>query len=59
MFLVVVGVLFVIFVVNVLMGFVIGFFMIGIVGEMLLLFVVLIVFVVVIFKWEVKEKFGN
>lgn len=59
MFLAAAGVLFAIFVVNVSMGSVTGSPMIGIVGEMLLLFAASIAFVVAILKREAQEKLGK
>lgn len=59
MFLAAAGVLFAIFVLNVTMGSMTGMPVLGIVGEMLLLFAASIAFVVAILRREAQEKLGN
>jgi len=53
------GGLFAVFVLNVTMGSITGTPLIGIVGEMLLLFAASIAFVIAVLKREAREKLGN
>lgn len=59
MFLALAGALFAVFVINVSMGSITGTVLLGIVGEMLLLFAASVSFVVAILKREANEKLGN